>query len=539
MYTSPLLAIDLFSLKSLNITMKRSQLLGRTLRESHLVPDPWTEIALRAALIRLVDGQVLSLPLGERVIARLMDLFRSIPFPGQEVRLQPGLVDEGWSEFLRDEIQSYRQLPVTLFTHRMVKSIEPAQGLARPSWRRVIQWLRMGTNIEDLSDYQDQWKEKVEALWSEVRIAPLWTEWSPREYGWSYLHDNGPDKMLSCTSCSYIGSSGAAQFRRQSSEEENLVEMTPIATPEADTIQALAEMLSIKEAKTLKAIFLTGGDERLVLVVVRGDLDVSLPKVSDVTGLRSLQPAREEVIRSSGAEPGYASPIGLDVKASLEAKGLLVIGDLSIEHGVNFVAGANKPGFHMSGVNYPRDFSVTLIADIALAKEGDRCPTCGEALTATRGIYLGGWKRLAEPIRYTSDEGLDRYTQIGLGTIFLESILSAILAEHNDDLGLIWPVKIAPYDVYLVELKCPQEAEQVVRDVEAVGLSVLHDDRKASPGVKFSDADLIGLPVRLTVSRRSLEQGGLECAVRGRSDRQIIPLEGVGETILAVLTSVM
>jgi prolyl-tRNA synthetase len=519
--------------------MKRSQLLGRTLRESPLVPDPWTELALRAALIRFVDGQVVSLPLGERVIARLTDIFGPIHLPGQRVQLQPGLVDEGWSEFLQDEIQSYRQLPITLFTQRTVKSVEPAQGLARPSWRRVMQWLRMSTSIEDLSDYQDQWVESVEALWSEVGLAPRWSEWMPSEFGWSYMHENGPDEMLSCTSCRYVGSSVAAQFRRQSGGDENLIEMTPIATPDADTIQALAEMLSIPEAKTLKALFLTGDGEQLVLVVVRGDLDVSIPKISDVTGLRSLRAASEEVIRSGGAEPGYASPIGLDVKASLEDKGLLVIGDLSIEHGVNFVAGANKPGFHMSGVNYPRDFTVTMIADVALAKEGDGCPACGEALAATRGIYLGGWQRLPASIRYTSDEGLDQFTQAGLGTLFIEAMLSALLAEHKDDQGMIWPVRIAPYDVYLVELRCPQEAEQVVRDVEAIGLRVLHDDRKASPGVKFSDADLIGLPIRLTVSRRSLEQGGVEFAVRGKSDRQIIPLDGVGETILAVFSSVM
>jgi len=519
--------------------MKRSQLLGRTLRESPTVPDPWTELALRAALIRFVDGQVVFLPLGERVIARLMEILGSNHSPAQEVQLQPGLVEEGWSEFLQDEIQSYRQLPITVFTRRRVKSVEPAQGLARPPWRRVVQWLRMSTTEEDLRNYQDQWMESVEASWSKVGLAPRWSEWRPREFGWSYVHENGPDEILSCTTCRYIGSSVAAQFKRQSSVDENLMEMTPIATHGADTIQALAEMLSIPEAKILKALFLTGDDVQLVLIVVRGDMDVSLPKISDVTGIRSLRSASEEVICSGGAEPGYASPIGLDVKASLEDKGLLVIGDLSIEHGVNFVAGANKPGFHMSGVNYPRDFSVTFIADIALAKDGDGCPVCSEALIATRGIYLGGWQRLPASIRYTSDEGLDRYTQIGLGTLFLEPILSALLAEHRDDQGMILPARIAPFDVYLVELKCPKEAEKVVREVEAIGLSVLHDDRKASPGVKFSDADLIGLPIRLTVSRRSLEQGGVEYAVRGKNAQQIIPLEGVGETILAVFNSVM
>ncbi len=519
--------------------MKRSQLLGRTLRESPLVPDPWTELALRAALMRFVDGQVVSLPLGERVIARLIDLLRSILSSAQEVRLPPGLAEGEWSEFLQNEIQSYRQLPITLITQRMVRSIESVQGLARPPWCRAMQWLRISTNEEDLRNCQEQWMKGVEDSWHEIGLALRWVEWNSSEFGWSYVHEFGPDEMLSCSTCSYIGRSTAAQFERQSSTQENLAEMTPIATPGADTIQALAEMLSIPEAKTLKALFLTGDEERLVLIVVRGDLDVSLPKISDVTGIRSLQPASEKVIRSAGAEPGYASPIGLDIKTSFGDKGLLVIGDFSIEQGVNFVAGANKPGFHMSGVNYPRDFSVTLLADVALAKEGDGCPVCGEALKANRGIYLGGWQRLSASIRYTCEEGHDRYTHVGLGTLFLEPILSAILAEHQDDQGMTWPAKMAPFDVYLVELKCPQEAEEVARDLEAVGLGVLHDDREASPGIKFSDADLIGLPIRITVSRRSLEQGGVECAIRGKNTRQIVPLEGVGESILSIFRSVM
>ncbi|UCF61995.1 MAG: hypothetical protein JSV37_04720 [Anaerolineaceae bacterium] len=518
--------------------MKRSQLLGRTLREAPLVPDPWTELALRAAFIRLVDHQVITLPLGERAVARLMDMLGSILSPAQKVRMGPGLVDEGWTEFLQGEIQSYRQLPIMLFTQRMVKSIEPAQGLARPPWRNALQWLRMCISGEDLQNYQDQWMKNVEALWHELGLAPSSTEWRPSEFGWSYVHEKGPDEMLSCLSCSYIGSSVAAQFRRQPNVDEDLLEMTPVSTPGADTIQALAEMLSIPEEKTLKAVFLSGDDEQLVLIVIRGDLDVSMPKISALTGSHALRPASEEGIRSGRAEPGFASPIGLDVMPSLDERGILVIGDLSIEHGVNFVAGANKPGFHISGVNYPRDFSVTLIADVALAKEGDSCLACGEALAATRGIYLGGWKKLPASIQYTSEEGLDR-SHAGLGTLSIEPILSALLAEHKDEQGMIWPVRIAPFDVYLVDLNCPQEAEQVVQDLESVDLSVLHDDRKASPGVKFTDADLIGLPVRLTVSRRSLDQGGVECTLRGKNTLQIIPFEGIGEAILAVITSVM
>ncbi|HEY44836.1 MAG TPA: hypothetical protein G4O11_12725 [Anaerolineae bacterium] len=519
--------------------MKRSQLLGRTLRESPQVQDPWTELALRAAIVRIIDDQVVYLPLGERVIVRLMDAMRSIHPPAQEVRLQPGFVEEGWLQFLQDEIQSYRQLPVTLFARRTVRSLEPAQGLARPPWRRALQWFRMSITGEDLRNYHDQWVQSVEALWSEVGIAPRWLEWRSNGYGWSYLHEKGPDEMLSCTACEYLGSSEVAKFRRQSDLEDNLEEMMPVATPGADTIRALADMLSVPESKTLKAVFLMGEDKHLVLVVVGGNLDVSLTKISGATGIRSLQPASEELIRSVGAEPGYASPIGLEVKESLQDKGILVIGDLSIECGVNFIAGANKPGFHMRGVNFPRDFMVTIVADVAQAKEGDGCPECGEALATTRGIYLGGWQWSSSSIQYSNEEGHNRYAQIGLGTLFVEPILAALLVEHSDNQGMIWPVGLAPFDVYLVELKCPKEAKMIVEDVEAAGLSVLHDDRKTSPGVKFTDADLIGLPIRLTVSRRSLEQGGVEFSIRGKDIRQILPLESVGESLLAVFCSIM
>jgi prolyl-tRNA synthetase len=426
-----------------------------------------------------------------------------------------------------------------LFSQRTVKSYEPAQGLARPPWRRALQWLRISTTGEDLRKYRDQWVQNVEASWREVGIAPRWLEWRSGEHGWAYLHEKGPDEMLSCGACEYLASLNAAKFRRQSDLDDDLKEMKIVATPGADTIRTLAEMLSVPESKTLKAVFLTGDDEQLVLSVVRGDLDVSLVKISDTTGIRSLRPANEEVVRSSGAEPGYASPIGLDVRESLEDEGVLVVADLSIERGMNFIAGANKPGLHMKGVNYPRDFAVTIVTDIAQAREGDGCPECDASLTAVRGMYLGGWRRLNSSILYSGEDGHDTYAHVGLGTLFMEPILAALLAEHRDDHGMIWPASIAPVDVYLVDLKCPKEAKQVVEALEAVGLSVLHDDRKASPGVKFTDADLIGLPLRLTVSRRSLEQGGVEFAVRGKDIRQILPLESVGVSVLAAFNSIM
>lgn len=180
-----------------------------------------------------------------------------------------------------------------------------------------------------------------------------------------------------------------------------------------------------------------------------------------------------------------------------------------------------------------------MIADIAAAREGDNCPECGKPLVANNGIYLGCWKPSLVYIQYANEDGRDREGYVGLGTLLLEPILAALLAVHHDDQGIIWPARVAPYDVHIVEIRCSEEAVVVSRELEATGLSVLFDDRKVSPGVKFTDADLIGCPLRITVSRRSLKNGGVELSIRGKEDRQIIPLEGIGDIISTRITEIM
>jgi len=519
--------------------MRLSRLFGRTLRQLPPRVDPWTALALRAAIARLVDNQVVLLPLGERVLARLATSLRSISPEAQAMILPPGFPEQELGRVLQAEIQSYRQLPVTLLARHAVRFSGLPKGLARPEWCTTLQWAVASASEDELLNFGRRWLESVEAWWSLIGLAPRRLEWQPGCPGWIQVVEAGPEELLACHGCGYAASQAAAQFERQPVPSEALEEMNLVSTPGADTIRDLAHMLSIPESKTIKAVFMTADDGRLVFAVLRGDLEISISKLVHATKCLSLRPAIEEEIRAWGAEPGYASPVGLKRVVDPVEQGLIIIGDPSIDQGTNFVAGANKPDFHFQGVNYPRDFSVDVIADIAAAREGDNCPECGKPLVANNGIYLGCWKPSPISIQYANEDGRDREGYVGLGTLLLEPILAALLSVHHDDQGIIWPARVAPYDVHIVEIRCSEEAVVVSQELEATGLSVLFDDRKVSPGVKFTDADLIGCPLRITVSRRSLKNGGVELSIRGKEDRQIIPLEGIGDIISTRITEIM
>jgi len=519
--------------------MRFSRLFGRTLRQPPLISDPITELALKASLAYLADDHFVLLPLGERILARMQQSLWSNMPPTQQLVLPPGIIDSYWVETLQGVIQSYRQLPTTLHAKRLLRSHDPPHGLARPIWSSAFQWMEMTTTGDDQRDAEERWLDNVEAWWPIVGLTPLRLEWQPGTQGWAVIHETGPEAILTCPECGYAASRTAAQFERPSHPSEALEEITSVPTPGADTIRSLAEMLSVPESKTLKAVFLTTDNGRLVFVVLQGDLEISLSKLAHVTGCRMFRPADEEEILAAEAEPGYASPVGLKVQVETSSEGVLVVGDLSIERGSNYVAGANRPGYHLKGVNYPRDFSVTLMADIACASENDGCSQCGMPLIAKRGIYLGGWQQLASSIRYANDEGRDQDAFTGLGTLFFEPILAAIIAVHSDDQGMVWPVCVAPFEVHLVDLRCSEDAATVVQELESIGLHVLHDDRDVSPGVKFVDADLIGCPVRITVSRRSLNKGGVEISMRGEDETKIVPVENLRNVLQIPLNTIM
>ena len=307
------------------------------------------------------------------------------------------------------------------------------------------------------------------------------------------------------------------------------------------TIAGLAEFMGIPESKTAKAVFVMatkqtaeGEEEKLVFAIVRGDMDLNETKLTNALGAKSLRPAEEEEIAASGAVPGYASPVGL--------KEIIVVVDDLIPESPNLVAGANEEGYHFKNVNYGRDFEADIITDIAAAQDGDACPNCGGALRSVRGIEvgnifkLGTWYSEAVGATYQDADGEEKPVVMGSYGIGSGRLLASIVEEYNDKYGLIMPVSVAPYEVHLVELagskdergEVKKAAEQLYQDLTAAGLEVLFDDRDESPGVKFNDADLIGIPLRLTVGSRALKEDNIEAKLRHESEKDQIP---VGEAV--------
>ena len=356
-----------------------------------------------------------------------------------------------------------------------------------------------------------------------------------------YLTPIGEDTLLICDACGYMANRQMALFRKPTPEREEPKPLEKVETPGVTTIEELAKFLGIPRAGTAKAVFMVatiseGREEvqRLVFAVVRGDMEVNETKLANVVKAKELRPAQDEEIRAAGAEPGYASPIGL--------KDVLVVVDDLIPDSPNLVAGANEPGYHMLNVNYGRDYGAQIVADIAAAEQGFACPECGEAMSESRGVEVGNIFKLGTRYSdslgcmFTDEQGRSRPVVMGSYGIGSGRLLACVAEDYNDADGLIWPISVAPYQVYLVALPGGEEAAgELYAELRKAGYEVLYDDRDETAGVKFKDADLIGLPIRTTLSRRSLAQGGAELKLRREEGRENVPLGDVVAKVGAIV----
>jgi prolyl-tRNA synthetase len=358
-------------------------------------------------------------------------------------------------------------------------------------------------------------------------------------------HSEGEDRFVRCSGCGYSANVEAATFQRGEVDTAEMLAAEVVETPDCKTIAELCAFLKIHPQQTLKAVFYTMDaglpSEGTFLVMLRGDLEVNEAKLQRVTKANTLEAATDEAIRRHiGAEPGYASPIGLPVRHSGQTSGVRIIGDESLPGMRNFVTGANRAGYHTIQANYPRDFEVTEIGDIAEAYDGAICTRCGATLRIERAIELGHCFKLGTRysvpvgVTYVDVNGQAQHVVMGSYGIGLDRLLAAIIETHHDEQGILWPLSVSPFQVHIVGMAkneaAAQAAEEVYRGLQTVGIETLYDDRNLSPGVMFADADLIGIPLRVTVSPRSLDAGGVEVKWRWEEQRAIVPLDtAVGE----------
>jgi prolyl-tRNA synthetase len=301
-----------------------------------------------------------------------------------------------------------------------------------------------------------------------------------------------------------------------------------IETPDTTTIEALAKLLGVDEAATSKAMPHTKNDGTVILALVRGDDRLEEAKLLAAVGA-DVRPSTEDEIQAAfGADPGSLGPIGFNGE---------VIADETLREG-QFVAGANRTGWHLKGVEHGRDFDARF-ADLRVPKVGDRCPLCGGTLQFQNAIEVGHIFKLgtkfSEPFGATvlDEDGNERPLVMGSYGIGPGRVMAAAIEQHHDDNGIVWPRAIAPYDVHIVVLPGAQEiAAQAAAALSDAGYDVLLDDRDARAGEKFADADLIGCPIRITAGKKSLEDGKVDVRDRATGEERRLDVAALGKDVL-------
>ncbi|MBM3189662.1 MAG: proline--tRNA ligase [Chloroflexi bacterium] len=554
--------------------MRFSNMFGRTIREipsdAELVSH---QLSVRAGLIRQLAAGIYSyLPLGWRVIRKIEQIMREEmnAADGQELSMpvvQPAEIwratgrydapapgpallrfkdrtghdmvlamthEEAVTDLARQELNSYRQLPLMVYQIQTKFRDEPRSrgGLVRVREFIMKDGYSFHPDQESLDAYYPRIYQAYLNIFRRCRVETVSVEADSGIMGGSASHEfmvpseAGEDTLVLCPACKYAANAEKAEFAKGEGPQGALLPIERVPTPGTTTIEAVARLVGVETRQTLKAVFYSTSEGQVIFAVIRGDLDVNPAKLSRVLDGAELHVSTEEELKAAGIVAGYASPVGLT--------GVRVIADDSVAGAKNLVAGANEPGYHLKHVNYPRDFQAERVADIALARSGDPCLRCGKPLTTSRGIELGHVFKLGTKYSatvgatYLDREGVARPMVMGSYGIGAGRLLACIIEQHHDDKGIIWPASVAPFQVHLVSLagndaRVAEAADALYERLQAAGYEVLYDDRAESAGVKFNDADLIGIPVRLTVSRRTVESQAVELKPRWAEEKRLVP----------------
>jgi len=551
--------------------MRMSKLFSRTLREAPNGADcKGYEYLLRAGYIKQMATGIFSLlPLGLKSIRNIEEIIREEieDIGGQEILMpvvNPGEIwketgrfysidkemsrfkdrnnrdmvlamthEEAATDVARDEIDSYKRLPLLVFQLQTKWRDDPRP---RAGLIRVREFTMKDSYSFDIDQagLEKVYKAHYEAYFRIFKRAGLPVIAVGSDSGmmggkisheYMYLSDLGEDTIITCPKCGYTANRQVAISKKDYYEEkEKPIEL--VETPNAKTIDALTDFLKISPKKTAKALFKIGtfiddksGEEteKMVVGLIRGDMDIEESKLLNIAKANSLRPAHEEEIVSAGMIPGFGSPIGCD---KFNNQPIVVVVDDSVAKSNNLVAGANKTGFHFLNTNFGRDYK-GIVADIASVAEGYSCPECGTPLNCSKGIEVGNifqlGTRYSEAMNcyYQDENGVRKPVVMGSYGIGIGRLLACLAEEYNDEQGLKLPLAISPYQIHLISLiKDTKVSDEIYHKLEHAGYDVLYDDRKGSAGVKFSDADLIGLPLRLTLGNRSLKSGQIEAKLR-------------------------
>ncbi|WP_295252246.1 proline--tRNA ligase [Veillonella sp.] len=461
--------------------------------------------------------------------------------------------EEMITTLVKDEVKSYRQLPLTLYQiqNKYRDERRPRYGLMRS--REFIMKDAYSFDLDEAGLDKSYWDmyHAYENVFSRCGLYFKPVEADSGAIGGSNSHefmalaDSGEADVIHCENCDYAANIEIGKPGVMKQTEEPLLELTEVATPDAKTIEAVAEQLSLPLDKTMKAVVLSI-DGVVVLAMVRGDHEVNEIAVQHaVDGGIEPEMASEEELLAAGLTGGFISPVGLK-----QTERFKIVVDESVMEMFNACGGANKKDAHYININPKRDFNLEdiIVAPIRLITTDDVCPNCGGHLGIAKGIEVGQVFKLgtkySESLNgtYLDQNGRPNPYIMGSYGIGVSRTLAAAIEQFHDENGIIWPRAIAPFEVVVVPINAKDDAlmeasTKIYDELKAAGVDVLLDDRKDRAGVKFKDADLIGYPLRITVSKNTLESGAVELKTRKTGEAVEVAITDVKTAVIDTLNT--
>ncbi|MFW5735563.1 MAG: proline--tRNA ligase [Oceanidesulfovibrio sp.] len=560
--------------------MRLSALYMPTLKEAPADAEVIShKLLVRAGMIRkLTSGIYTYLPLGRRSLDKIAQIVREEmnTAGGQEVfmpMVQPGDLwqetgrwevygpellrlkdrhgrdyclgpthEEVITDLVRGEVRSYRQLPLNLYQiqTKFRDEIRPRFGLMRGREFVMKDAYSFDKDNHGADASYASMYEAYSRIFTRLGLRFRAVQADSGAIGGSFSHEfmvlasTGEDTIVTCTQCEYAANLEKAEVRYPDEpiDRGECQELVEVETPGMHTVAEVAHFLALPESRILKTL-LYEADGEAVAVLLRGDRELNEIKLKNLIGASSLQLAGPEQVKQwSGAAVGFAGPVGLGVER--------IYADEEVLRDTDWAAGANKDDAHVLHLDIPRDVKLTGSGDLRAVTLDDPCPTCGGGLEMPRGIEVGHVFKLGTKYSesmgatFLDEAGKEQHMIMGCYGIGVSRILAAAIEQNNDELGIVFPPSIAPYEVALLTLGTKDEevvakSEELYALLSGKGIEVLFDDRNERPGVKFKDADLVGFPIQVVVGAKALARGVVEAKDRRTGEKAELPVDGFEE----------
>lgn len=565
--------------------MRASRLYAPTLRE---VPSeaevPSHKLLLRAGFIRKVAGGIYTiLPLGFRTINKIEKIIREEMENkgGQELLLPIIQPKELWQEsgrwdvfgeemfkikdrhqrdfclgptheeiitdLVRNEVRSYKQMPLLLYQiqNKYRDEIRPRFGLMRSREFIMKDAYSFDKDEKGLDQsYQDMY-EAYDKIFTRcgLKFRPVEADGgaigNATTHEFTVLAENGESDIAYCSCCDYAANTEKSELHPIKNQSGEILPLEKVHTPNTKTIESVAEFLNTPLDKTIKAVVFENERNQVICAFVRGDHEVNDLKLQKITESMNINMATEENINKIGGVAGFLSPIGLSKEA-------IIVVDFTVMEMPNGVCGANIKDYHFINVNPKRDFENYIIADIRMIQKGDPCPKCGEKIEITQGIEVGQVFKLGTKYsetlgaKFLDENGKEKPIVMGCYGIGVGRTMAASIEQNHDENGIIWPSSIAPFEVAVVPINAKDSiqlevAEKIYHNLKNSGVDTLLDDRKERAGVKFKDCDLIGYPLRITVSPKLLENDEVEIKIRKTGESYNVMIDSIASKVRELL----